>query len=208
MNNETVNTYNSLTLLSSSLKDIIDLSPLIIPIMSLFEAFLFNDMRGALYFAGSLINFLIYYGIQMFTKSKIDNPKCNIYNKLNISAMPNLHSQTIGFLSGFIFTTMYIKGNFRILATLFCLVLSIIIGLRMYKIGCHTKIQIGVGLLLGILLGIFWAWVISYSYTPWGSDSDIDYSKFNERECDKQDKNNSEYECKAYKNGRIIETSN
>ena len=62
-------------------------------------------------------------------------------------------------------------------------------------------------MILGILIGCLWAWIVSPNYTPWGSASDIDYSKFNKRDCDKDSDNNEDYECKAYKNGKIIETS-
>ena len=126
---------------------------------------------------------------------------------MNTSGMPSIHAQTVGFLAGFMFTMMYIKGNLRVLGSMFILFICAITCLIRYKIECNSIGQILVGLLLGGLIGSLWAWIVSPSWTPWGSDSDINYSKFDKRDCDKED-SNEDYECKAYQNGRIIETSN
>ena len=201
------NKFDHAKLLTGTLGSVLNTTPVLIPVMALIEAILFNDSRGGLFFAGSLLNFLINYILQIFTKSKIDNPMCIIYKKMNTSGMPSIHTQTIGFLAGFIFTMMHIKGHFRIMASIFLVGLCVIICIVRNKIGCNNKIQIIIGLILGILIGSLWAWIVSPNFTPWGSASDIDYSKFNKRDCDNND-NNEDYECKAYKNGKIIETSN
>lgn len=199
--------FDHAKLLTGTLANFINNTPVLIPIIALLEAILFNDSRGGLFFSGALVNIIINYILQIFTKSKIDNPACIIYKKMNTSGMPSIHTQTIGFLVGFLFTMMHIKGNFRIMASAFLVALSIIVCLIRHKIGCNNKIQIIVGFILGILLGSLWAWIVSPNFTPWGSASDIDYSKFNKRDCDKDNDNNEDYECKAYKNGRVIETS-
>merc|ERR1711907_569730 len=184
------NKFDHVKLLTGTLANVVNNTPVLIPIMALIEAILFNDSRGGLFFSGALVNFIINYILQIFTKSKIDNPVCIIYKKINTSGMPSIHTQTIGFLAGFIFTMMHIKGHFRVMGTVFIIALCIIVCLIRSKIGCNNKIQIIVGLILGILVGSLWAWIVSPNYTPWGSSSDIDYSKFNERECDKDNDNN------------------
>lgn len=208
--------FDQAKLLTGIFVNTINSTPVLIPLFSLIEGILFNDSRGVLFFSGNLLNIFINYGIQIFTKSKtqpgfkvVTNSLCIIYNKINTSGMPSLHTQTIGFLAGFLLTMMYIKGNFRILGIMFILALCVIICLLRIKFfsDCNSKSQIIIGLILGILLGCLWAWIVSPGWTPWASDSDIDYSKFNERECDKKN-DNEDYECKAYQNGRIVETSN
>ena len=199
--------FDHAKLLTGTIGNIINSTPVLIPVFSLIEGILFNDSRGGIFFAGSLINLFINYILQIFTKSKIDNPICNIYKRMNTSGMPSIHTQTIGFLAGFLFTMMYIKGHLRIMGGIFILVLCVIVSLIRYKIGCNSKGQIIIGIILGGLIGSLWAWAVSPSWTPWGSDSDIDYSKFNQRDCDKKN-DNEDYECKAYQNGRVIETSN
>lgn len=182
--------------------------PIILPAVAVSEAFLFNDSRGGVLFSGSLLNILINVILHKLIKKETStNPACFMYNKISISGMPSLHTQTIGFLVGFIFTMMHIKSNFRLLTTLFCLLLTIAVSVQRYKCGCDTFMDIFIGLLLGILLGSLWAWIVAPTYTPWGSESDTDFGKFDKTKCDK-DKDNQDYECKAYKNGRIIESSN
>ena len=203
---ENFNKFDHANLLTGTLGGVLNTSPVLIPIFSLIEGILFNDARGGVFFAGSLLNFFINYILHIFTKSKIENPACVIYKKMNTSGMPSIHTQTIGFLVGFIFTMMYIKGNFRILAILFGLFLCVIICIQRNAIGCNNKMQIFIGLLLGLLIGSVWAWVVAPSFTPWASASDADISRFDKRDCDKDD--NEDYECKAYQNGRVIETNN
>lgn len=209
MNESFTDTYEEFTrfdhanLFVGTLGNVLNTSPVLIPVFSLVEAILFNDARGGVFFGGCLINFFINYVLHKFTQSKIDNPMCIIYKKMNTSGMPSLHTQTIGFLVGFIITMMYIKNHFRILATAFCIGICIIMYLQRKASKCNTTLQIIIGLLLGLLIGSTWAWIVSPSFTPWASASDIDISRFDKRECDKDE--NEDYECKAYKNGRIIQ---
>ena len=187
---------------------IINTCPILLPVFAITEALLFNDSRGGVIFSGSLLNILINVILRKFVKNTTTpNPLCFMYEKINIGGMPSLHTQTIGFLVGFIFTMMHIKSNFRLLTTIFCVLLTIIISIQRYNCGCDTIMDIFIGLLLGILLGSLWAWIVAPTYTPWGSESDVDFGKFDKRKCDK-DKDEQDYECKAYKNGRIIESSN
>lgn len=192
-------------LLTSTFGNILNSTPVLIPVFSLIQGILFNDSRGGLFFAGSILNTFINYVLQIFTKNKKDNPICMIYKKMNTSGMPSIHAQTVGFLGGFLLTMMYIKNNFRLLGFIFIFLFSIGICLIRYKIECNSIGQILVGLILGGFIGSLWAWIVAPSWTPWGSESDVNYQRF-EQDCDKKNEN-EDYECKAYQNGRIIETS-
>lgn len=198
------NKYDHISATQSVFIQLLNTSPVTIPSFALIEALLFNDVRGALFFTGTLINLFIYYIVQIITKRRIDNPTCMLFHKINTSGIPSIHTQMIGFVVGFIFTMNHIKGNFRILAFLLCFILLISTFMFRMKSTCNGKTGILIGFILGILFGAVWAWGISPYYTPPGVASDIDYGRFNKTCEDNPDKKN--YICKAYKNGKEINT--
>lgn len=202
------NKFNHLSATQVVLTELINTLPVTIPSFALIEAILLNDTRGALFFSGTLLNLLIYYIVQIITKRRNNFASCQLFNKINTSGIPSLHTQTIGFLIGFILTMNYIQGNFRILALLFCIFIFIVTLLYRLKLPCNSKTGIIIGFVLGGLFGGVWAWAISPYYTPPGVASDIDFRKFDKTCKDKDDKpDKKNYICKAYKNGKEINTT-
>ena len=203
------NEFNHVSATKIVFTELLNTSPVTIPSFALIEAILFNDSRGALFFTGTLFNLLIYYIVQIITRRRTDFASCQLFNKINTSGIPSIHTQTIGFLIGFILTMNHIKGNFRILALLFCIFIFIVTLLYRLKLPCNGKSGIIIGFILGGLFGGLWAWAISPYYTPPGVASDVDFKKFNKscknKDDDKPDKKN--YICKAYKNGKEINTT-
>ncbi len=203
--------YTHTKMASELFKQFLNSSPVIIPLISLIEAIIFNDLRGALFFSGSMLNFLIYYVIRLFMKVDTSNQKCFIYKNLNTgfpgintAGLPSLHTQSVGFLCGFILTMMYLNGNYRFLSIMFCLMLIVTTCLQRYYLGCNSGLSIALGLILGFIIGKLWAWIIAPFFTPPGIASDVDYSRYNIRKnCDSN--SNKDYVCKAYRNGIVID---
>jgi len=193
--------------------ELIKQSPFILLISTFSEGLLYNDIRGLLLFSGLLFNLFLNRFFNRFTKKKLSH-QCYLYNCINISGTPYLPAQSIGFFAGFIIAMMMFKKNYRAVALSYISIVCFIVCYQGVKSGCTSFISVLISLIIGILIGCMWAAITAGNYTDSYNDNDQNFQNMNETECDKRRRSelnlddssndNQNYQCAAYKNGKIL----
>lgn len=120
---------------------------------------------------------------QLFTniQSIIYNMNLSSYSTKNISSsssgikgFPSGHSQTICLFATFFCIYLYTHSSsyLKFLPISIIIIVSILVMLSRKLIGCHTPLQIGVGGLIGIILGVIG--YIGYHYIPTSINTDVE----------------------------------
>ena len=125
---------------------------------------LFSDTRGAILFAGFLINEAISYGYRMILQG-IYNPQCALMKTDNdFFVLPSPITQTFGFFYGFIMSDMYNKGEFIPATFFFMTVMLLLVIYSRVNVGCKTMAEALYCSLLGMLLGAGYYYIIKDYY--------------------------------------------
>lgn len=173
-----------------------------------------SDLKGIVYLFG--VSFTILANILLGNLLSFkDNEKadeiCNVINlgNQNFSSLP-IGQSIIGFTSSYLISTLFINNNKyknkSILNNWPTIVFFIgLIGSDLYwnnfKQNCYTYAQSITSYLISISIGILWAFIITNMNTP----SLQFFPKYkNDEMCERA--SNKTYECKVYKNGKLIDT--
>jgi hypothetical protein len=133
---------------------IVRLSPIGLYSGSALSAFIFNDFRATILFAGLMINEGIAFGYRMILRG-IYNPQCALLqNGEDYFVLPSPISQTIGFVVGFFIAKMFNDGEFLPVQFFTMFVILAITIFSRINVGCMGFLDAIYCTLLGMVLGV------------------------------------------------------
>lgn len=136
------------------LNTIIRLTPIGLYSGSAMSAFLFNDFRATIVFAGLMLNEGIALGYRMIMKG-IYNPQCALLqNEEDYFVLPSPITQTVGFLVGFFLAKMFNDGEFLPFRFFTMFVILLLTIFSRINVGCKGFPEAIYCALLGMILGV------------------------------------------------------
>ena len=133
---------------------------------SAISGLLFDDFRGALLFAGLILNEFISFGYRLIF-SGIYNPQCAIMStEEDFFVLPSPMTQTYGFFFGFMMGDMYSKGEFMPWRFFVMFMIFILVIYSRVNIGCKNFSTAMFCALIGTLLGVGFYNLVKDYYKP------------------------------------------